>query len=173
MALSEVEKRYKSQWRKSNRDKENSYKRKHREKNKEHINARKRELRALKPEHHKMLQRKSRERNLEAAKVTAKKSRLKNADKVRTANRNRDAIKRAAQGTHTQFDIEQLLADQHNLCNGCRKQLIIYHVDHIFPLSRGGSNWPENLQCLCPSCNISKGSKTMDEWMFDVYSEAA
>lgn len=38
------------------------------------------------------------------------------------------------------------------------------HVDHIVPLSRGGTNDLENLQMLCSRCNLSKGAKTMEEW---------
>lgn len=38
------------------------------------------------------------------------------------------------------------------------------HVDHILPLSRGGTNDLDNLQMLCSRCNLSKGTKTMDEW---------
>ena len=41
-----------------------------------------------------------------------------------------------------------------------------FHVDHIIPLTREGtSNWPSNLQLLCPSCNPSKGAKTHEEYL--------
>jgi hypothetical protein len=38
-------------------------------------------------------------------------------------------------------------------------------IDHKVPISRGGSDSDENLQPLCRPCNISKGVKTMDEFM--------
>jgi len=33
-----------------------------------------------------------------------------------------------------------------------------YHLDHIQPFSRGGTTTKENLQPLCPRCNLTKGS---------------
>lgn len=34
-----------------------------------------------------------------------------------------------------------------------------YHVDHVIPLVKGGSNGPENIVCSCPPCNLRKGAK--------------
>lgn len=34
-----------------------------------------------------------------------------------------------------------------------------YHVDHIQPLSKGGSNRIENICISCPPCNLKKGAK--------------
>lgn len=38
------------------------------------------------------------------------------------------------------------------------------HVDHVVPVSRGGSSDPENLVCSCAKCNTSKKDKTPSEW---------
>lgn len=37
-------------------------------------------------------------------------------------------------------------------------------IDHIVPLSRGGSHSVGNLQSLCFSCNASKNNRLMVEW---------
>lgn len=36
--------------------------------------------------------------------------------------------------------------------------------DHVFPVSKGGKSYPENLATSCVPCNRSKGPKTVSEW---------
>jgi len=76
----------------------------------------------------------------------------------------RRARKAAAGGTHTPSDIRTQLKRQKSRCYWCGKKVMDYHVDHVIPLSRGGSNGPENLVIACPSCNLSKGRKLPHEW---------
>lgn len=35
----------------------------------------------------------------------------------------------------------------------------IYHIDHIKPISKGGTNEKTNLQLTCEPCNLAKGGK--------------
>ena len=51
---------------------------------------------------------------------------------------------------------------QKGICRGCKQKLPIktLEMDHIVPISRGGSDKPSNLQLLCRSCNGSKGDGT-------------
>jgi 5-methylcytosine-specific restriction endonuclease McrA len=34
----------------------------------------------------------------------------------------------------------------------------------VVPLSRGGSNGPENIVIACPTCNLAKKDKMPHEW---------
>ena len=81
--------------------------------------------------------------------------------------RNRRSLKKGAEGTHTSEDVINILEAQEMKCAEptCGVDLSGgYHVDHIMPLVLGGSNWPENLQCLCPTCNLRKGGMHPDDW---------
>lgn len=79
--------------------------------------------------------------------------------------RNRRARKRLVGGRHSPQDIIALFQKQKGICAACPSNLSPkYHVDHILAIARGGSNWPSNLQLLCPPCNQSKGARTMEEW---------
>lgn len=79
----------------------------------------------------------------------------------RAANqRNREARKRGNGGTHTSEDIQAQYDRQKGRCYWCSEKAgDAYHVDHVTPLAKGGSNGPENLVIACPTCNLSKGGK--------------
>lgn len=90
--------------------------------------------------------------------------RAANRDKERAHSAMRRALKRANGGSYSDKDIQQLQKNQKNRCYYCQCKLVEYHVDHIVPLSRGGSNDPSNLVLACPTCNISKRDKLPHEW---------
>lgn len=70
-----------------------------------------------------------------------------------------------AEGTHTASDIRTSLSLQRGRCWWCGRPITKgFHSDHRIPLSRGGSNGPENLVLSCPRCNLSKGTKTPQEF---------
>ena len=88
-----------------------------------------------------------------------------NKEKVRIIHANVRARRRNAEGYYTAGDIAAIYSRQSGLCVYCDAALSEgYHVDHIMPLHLGGSNWPDNLQCLCPTCNVRKGAKHPDYW---------
>ena len=104
--------------------------------------------------------------------IKSTKWRINNPEKNRAIKARREAVKKNAPGFFTHADIEALLIKQggmcayHLFCPGCRGEIRhSYEIDHIVPLSRGGSNWPQNLQLLCRHCNASKNAKTHDEFM--------
>lgn len=81
---------------------------------------------------------------------------------------------RGQPGRFSQHDIEALFEKQHKQCLcGVRltKTEKSCRINHIMPLSRGGTNWPHNLQLLCARCNDSKRDQTMQEWRPDLVRE--
>ena len=77
----------------------------------------------------------------------------------------RRARKLNAPGCFTAADIDRLWNEQGGICVAPFCNAAASTIDHKHPLSRGGSNWPVNLQLMCGPCNSSKGTKTMDEWL--------
>lgn len=50
-------------------------------------------------------------------------------------------------------------------CAYCGDECGPFHVDHVTPRSRGGRHSFDNLVVACAACNLSKGAKTVEEWL--------
>ena len=59
----------------------------------------------------------------------------------------------------TGFDWDEVLERYSHRCAFCDATEAKLTVDHIIPLSRGGSNWPWNIRPLCEPCNDMKGPR--------------
>jgi 5-methylcytosine-specific restriction endonuclease McrA len=82
---------------------------------------------------------------------------------IKASKHRRRAREALAPGKHTSQDIRDIYNRQEGKCVYCKKLLgDRYQVDHIVPLSKGGSNYPSNLQITCDtidghlSCNQKK-----------------
>ncbi|WP_295819854.1 HNH endonuclease [uncultured Deinococcus sp.] len=76
----------------------------------------------------------------------------------------RRAKKYGGQGSFDRWDVEIRRVKQGNKCHYCREQLELdgprrFQVDHFIPLSRGGTNYMNNLVIACPDCNRAKADK--------------
>lgn len=95
--------------------------------------------------------------------------RLKNPFKAAATIHRRLARKRKSEGSHTADDLKIIIDKQNYLCANphCHYDLreCVKSLDHKVPLSRGGSNWPDNLQWLCLSCNSRKGTLLLSDWI--------
>lgn len=64
--------------------------------------------------------------------------------------------------TYTVGEWAALLIETGNKCLCCGKTGITLSIDHIVPVSKGGTNTIDNLQPLCIICNVKKGTKTIN-----------
>lgn len=97
---------------------------------------------------------------------------IDNIVKKRTYCRNYRARFADAEGTFTDNDIFALYDAQHALCPYCNADLALgFEIDHIIPISRGGSNWPWNLQLTCLPCNRRKADKHPDVFAQEMCDE--
>ena len=66
-----------------------------------------------------------------------------------------------------------LFGEQEGLCGGCRIMFPFrnFTIDHVVPVSRGGTDHLDNLQLLCGACNSLKGDRPQ-EWLIAKLKEA-
>jgi 5-methylcytosine-specific restriction endonuclease McrA len=109
----------------------------------------------------------------ERARITTNKSRERRRDQFNAWQREyaqgrghhlhviRRARRRGSVGFYTNKEWEDLKAKCEFRCQMCgrhesERKLT---VDHIVPVSRGGSSWIQNIQPLCKPCNSRKGNR--------------
>lgn len=108
---------------------------------------------------------KSQKNNREAARIRNRRYAKRHPQKMRVKTLNRWAMFKNADGHFTKQDIKNIYEEQQGRCAYCGITLHdVYEIDHVIPLSREGSNWPDNLMVACPSCNSSKGNYLLEEW---------
>lgn len=89
----------------------------------------------------------------------------KHIHRVRAAAARIRANRRNAQGEWTNKDLNRQFKIQNGNCwwCGCKLKKDNFEVDHRVPLSKGGTNYPNNIVVACKPCNRSKQAKLAHE----------
>jgi hypothetical protein len=93
-----------------------------------------------------------------------------NPGKVRGHNYNRRKLLHASKEHFTKQDVCRLRQAQKGLCHYCDRPMtktgrLAETIDHLTPVTRGGSNGPENIVLACWECNMAKSDRTAEEFL--------
>ncbi len=89
-----------------------------------------------------------------------------NPQKVKDRAKAYNDLKKNAGGSYTNEDILNIRHRLQDLCSYCGTSLKgAGEIDHMLPISKGGSNSPSNLTLACRSCNRDKYNKTPAEFI--------
>jgi len=95
--------------------------------------------------------------NLERESANKKAWRKQNAEKEKARKKLQKYTRRKALGFFSKLQLEWRMNYFHNRCWICDTSEAIT-IDHVKPLSKGGSNWPSNLRACCSACNTIKSN---------------
>src|SRR5260221_4894948 len=102
-------------------------------------------------------------------KVKARQKRYHDTERYKAINRRHRHQRRILEkeaDCYTDEDINKQYIRQKMRCYYCGKTIKkTYEIDHIIPVSRGGTNHPSNIVLACKSCNASKKDKLLHEWI--------
>ena len=98
--------------------------------------------------------------------VKARKKRYRQTDKYRNRKAARVNNLRVAGGEKlTPEIIAEIKSEYGRFCPYCNHKIEIGHIDHIVPVSKGGTNDRDNLVYVCAPCNLKKNNKSLLEFM--------
>ena len=105
------------------------------------------------------------EKEKESAKKYAESVRGKLASTTNQGNR-RELQNKTSNNSITIDMLEALKIKQNNLCAYCNTTLLYHipkavHLDHIIPLSKGGTHTIDNVVWACSQCNLTKSTSTV------------
>lgn len=156
---------YGKEWSKKNPDKAKAIAERSKKKNADKI--RKRQLELYYKRHDEILieRRKRRAEHPELYRKRGHDWYVTHKERVNAYTRNHRARRRLAPGQHSAADVRKQYEMQGGRCWWCQKNVgEKYHVDHLIPIARGGTNWPDNIVISCAHCNTSRGDKLPSEW---------
>jgi 5-methylcytosine-specific restriction endonuclease McrA len=103
-----------------------------------------------------------RESNREKEKARHKKYKENHSEIVQANRRSYEARKKSALGSITAKEWLDICNKFGNKCLRCGRNDVKMTMDHIVPLSKGGTHTADNVQPLCLSCNSRKRDKYID-----------
>ena len=104
--------------------------------------------------------------NLDRVRAASSAYQSANLDKYRVYEQNRRARKLESGGKLSKLLTDKLYKLQRGKCACCGLPLgDDFHLDHIMPLARGGSNTDDNIQLLRSRCNRQKMAKHPVDFM--------
>lgn len=152
------------EWRENNRERDRELKRRYEQTHHEEKLERGRIYRATHKEEIRERGRAYNEAHRDKKRAYSQQYLILHRDKVKAHTHRRRAMKKGAEGSHLRFDAPVQLKRQKGKCYYCQCKLDKYHIDHVIPLSRGGSDHPDNKVLSCPHCNQTKSAKLPHEF---------
>lgn len=143
-------------------------------KNRGHYTAQQAAWRSANPERHRAYSKKWREANRAAVRATQQAWKVahrdhvrqrarnwvrSNLDRFRIYNQKRRASTHAAADTLTLSEWRDILEYFNHACAYCLRSDAPMNIEHVIPLSKGGSHTKENVVPACGSCNSKKGTR--------------
>lgn len=161
-------------WRKRQPEKARESVLRSRNKNRERINAKKRERYAANADEINRRNKLRHDAHPEKRRESDRRYRAENPDRYREKHReisrrweknNPEKVsaakyrRRCTLGSFTAIELKAKFEEMGNKCAHCGTTEKKLTVDHIVPLNKNGTNFIDNIQPLCGSCNSSKGAR--------------